>query len=173
MLHRRNVSYNLRKLDSLFLVAIKKPKTYKLANFYAKVAVLEACSWLENCIDKIFEDIYTTKLIVPGNKSDYKYILDRNYGFHYKENVRNKLSQNLFGLIHIEQIERKLNAEQVFNDMRGALGSLKTVRDDLAHEHQSGSAINVQTVAQTKLYFEQAYEGLKLFEKEIKKIKFK
>ena len=54
--------------------------------------------------------------------------------------------------------------------MKAALGNLKTVRNDLAHEHQSGSALTVQTVAQTRLYFDQVYEGLKLFEREIKKL---
>ena len=170
MLPKRNISDNLRKLDKLFLEAMTKPKTYKMANFYAKVAVLEACSWLENCIDKIFEDVYTTKLTVSGNQSDYKKILDHNYGFHYKDNIRGKLAQNLIGLIHIEEIEKKLNVKQAFLDMKAALGSLKAVRNDLAHEHQTGSAVTVQTVSQTKLYFDQAYEGLKLFEREIKRI---
>ena len=172
MLSRRNITYNLKKLDKLFSEAIKRPKTYREANFYAKMAVLESCSWLETYIDRIFEDVYLNELKVQGNLTDYKRILEKNYGFHYKDNIREKLSKNLIGMIHIERIEGKLNKKQKFNNMKGALGNLKSVRNEYAHDHISGAAFTVQTVSLTINNFNQAYEGLKLFEKELKRISF-
>ena len=159
-------------LNNMFLDAIRKPKTYREANFYAKMAVLESCSWIENCIDSIFKDVFQRELMVPGNISDFRQILDRNSGFDYKVNIRNKLSKNLIGIIHIERIENKLLRNQKFIDMRSALSNLKGTRNEYAHEHVSGSAVTVQTVSMTIVYFNQAFDGLKVFEKELKKIKF-
>jgi hypothetical protein len=172
MLDRRGVSHNLRRLERLFNEAIKRPSTYKLANFYSKVAVLEACSWLEICIDKIFEDIYNAQLIDAGNKTDFQRTIDKNYGFHYMNNIRERLSKNLIGLIHIERIELRLNGRVEFNTMKAALGNLKTIRDTFAHDHVSGSALTVHTVTQTISNFSQACSGLRLLERELQRITF-
>ena len=68
----------------------------------------------------------------------------------------------------------RLERKQVFNDMKAAMGSLSSKRDELAHSHtRIGVTPTVQAVDLTKRRLNQAYLGLTILEKELHKIQFR
>lgn len=173
MIPRTEVLANLKRLEKLFNEAILVPRRYREANFYGKLAILEASAWLEQCIEDIFSQLANGKLTVAQNVTFYSDKIDDNHGFSYEKYLRNKLGINLIGLVLIEKMEFTLGGQQKFQDMKAGLRSLTRLRGGLAHTHLTGTAVTVQNVALTITTYKECVEGLKLVERHLKKIKFK
>lgn len=174
MISKIEVVDNLNRLNGLFNSAINNPVTYPEANFYAKLAILEASAWLEQCVEDLYEKIAQPNLSVNINIKSFESTIKRNHGFNYDDYFRNKLLLNLIGLINLEKMESNIASTQKFQDMKGALNSLTLLRGNLAHNHLTGvTTLSVQTVGQTITLFNQAILGLVEIEKYLKKIKFK
>lgn len=174
MISKREVSYNLRRLEKHFDEAIRRPSGHRDANFYGKLAVLEASAWLEQCIEDIFRKLSESYLTVPQHTNLYNEKIKNNHGFNYEKYFKNTLSLNLIGLVLTERMEMNLAIDPKFSKMKAALSSLTILRGNLAHSHLIGGAmLRVQSVTDTIRLFNDASEGLGTVEKYLKKIKFK
>ncbi len=135
MISKTDVQYNLKRLEILFNKSILTPRGYRNANFYGKLAILEASAWLEQSIEDIFSQLSTSKLLVAGNLGFYQNKVHDNHGFNYEKYLRNRLSINLIGLVLTEKMETALGGSIRFQKMKAALISLTTLRGSLAHSH--------------------------------------
>ncbi|MEQ1761534.1 MAG: hypothetical protein ABL984_00175 [Pyrinomonadaceae bacterium] len=102
-------------------------------NFYSKLAILEACGWIEEAMDDVLERSMNYK-IKKSKDVDFvsKKILE-NYGFDYSGNFRKVLTY-ILGLWNIGKMERRLDPLK-FARLVSQLGNLKQVRDSAAHTH--------------------------------------
>jgi len=79
-----NIVQNINELETLFTKSLSRKREF----FYAKLAVLEACGWIEETMDEIMRDYYVNKLLKVSNQNEMRNIVKRNYGFNYDNNFR-------------------------------------------------------------------------------------
>ena len=110
---------------------------------YAKLALLELCGWIEETQDQIIMDYLALKSIEQTVIDKFKKeVIDRNYGFKYKENFRKMLIQTV-GLISLKEIESELetntNNNITLSEVKSLLGNIEKKRNDAAHTHLTGT----------------------------------
>ena len=170
MISRVEITRNLNEINNLYNSArgIKKP------NFFAKLAILEASRWIEECIDKIVLNISNSKLTLLPNKNTYlNEIVKKTSGFEYNRYIRDRLLRTLIGLILTEKIESVLNIDPLFVQMKASSVILSQHRNDNAHVFISGTTPSLIAPSVTIQLFNEIYEGLRVLNRELKKIKFK
>ncbi|MEO8762466.1 MAG: hypothetical protein ABI448_16330 [Bacteroidia bacterium] len=80
MISKSEVVDNLTRLEQLFDNSLLKPTTYHEANYFGKLAVMEASAWLEECVENIYEELASLHLTVEANKKSYKTIIKKIMG---------------------------------------------------------------------------------------------
>lgn len=174
MISKTDVVFTLTKLEVLFDNAILSPLTYPEANYFGKLAVIEASSWLEECVEDMCESLASTNLTVGENTKAFDTFKKNNHGFNYEKYFRNNLLLKIIGLVNIEKLELLIGSTQKFQEMKAALNSLAVLRGGFAHAHLTETtALSVQSVRDTIRLFNQSVTGLTEIEKQLKKIKFK
>ena len=173
MLTTKDVLYNISEINKLYL----KARTTRKCSMYAKLAVLEACGWIEECNDKIFRDFKTTYLTEKINLDFYEEQIKKTNGFKYESYFRARLVQPLIGVVLTEKIEKKIHADSVklaiHKKMLFAIEQLNPLRNDSAHTHTTSSTMSIIAPSLTISYLNDIKIGLVQFKKEIKKIKFR
>ncbi len=155
MITKTSILENLRSLESSY----NRAKTAKLAQFFAKLAILELCGWIEESMDHIVLSCGKKHLKVPSNFGYCeKDIVKRTYGFDYQGNFRVMLIK-LVGLIAVEKIETKMDTT-TREKMIAALSTLKQQRDSEAHTHLKGMTRRINAPSVTIAQFLPVYKGL-------------
>lgn len=155
MLNADVIRDNLRKLDTLY----KKSEGSEEALYYAKLAIIELCGWIEESMDNLLQDHCDKKLKDEQNLAYIKnQVIATNYGFDYNRNFRLMLIK-LVGIIKVENLEAKINKTRFLN-LKSALGNLKQVRDSVAHTYIKGTTINLDAPSSTIKNFNHVYDGL-------------
>ncbi|MFX1521745.1 MAG: endoribonuclease [Promethearchaeota archaeon] len=149
----------------------KNSKTPKEGLFYSKLAILEFCGWIEESMDDIINRCALKHLKKASNIRNVNELISRISGFEYNNHFRIMLIK-LLGIIHIEKLEKRVDQVK-FQQLKSTLGSLKGPRNIQAHTHLKGAMITLDAPSVTKRKFLIVYNGLKEFEGEIKRLKFK
>ena len=151
MVDKTDITNTLNELDLLYN---SQPAQ---AFYYAKLALLELCGWIEQTMDFIIIDNSNIKLSVQANKSLVKdSIVKRTYGFHYDDHFRPMLMK-LIGLIELEKLENNLKATGDFAILSSQLGSLRQSRDKAAHTTIAGATPSFEAPSNIKAYLERIY----------------
>jgi hypothetical protein len=167
MITKQSILHNLNELDRLY----KKSVSIKKSNFYAKLAVLELCGWVEESMDDLIRRCYKRKLISDKNiKFVEDEIIGKTYGFHYDKNFRPMLMK-LFGILVVEKVELRVNSAK-FHIFNSNLGDLKKLRDRTAHTHIKGVTMSIDAPSITTNRYHTIYEGLKDIEDALRRLKF-
>jgi hypothetical protein len=165
MVSKTSILYNLKRLRSLY----DKTTDPKNSLFYSKLAILELCGWIEESMDDLAIKCAKRELKVKGNISFIEgNIIDKTYGFEYKKHFRFML-MSLIGLIALEAIEKRIDQTKLQN-FKSSLGNLRNYRDGEAHTHLKGVTRRLDAPSVTITNFQYVYEGLKCFEKELRKL---
>ena len=166
MVVKKHILENLNNLDNLY----KKSVGAKEPLYYSKLAILELCGWIEISMDDIVRQCAKKNLRNPSNK---KYIEDefinKTHSFGYSTHFRRMLI-GVIGLNFVEKLEQKVDSYK-FGRLRAILGSLKKDRDIEAHEYIKGTTKILDAPSVTKINLPCVYDGLKEFEKALKKLK--
>ena len=164
MVVKKHILSNIKKLDRLYNSSPTIEATY-----YSKLAIIELCGWIGLTMDNIVEHFAKKHIKTQSFKDSFNSLKKNNYGFDYKRNFRKMLSQTV-GLHNMEKLETKINATGNINILDATLDNLKNLRDDAAHTYIDTTK-TYQAPSMTKSQLEQIYPILKVFSKEIKKIK--
>lgn len=145
-------------LNEKYNNALKKEETL----LYAKMAFLEFCGWIEECMDSIALECSSKLLQESGRKHMTEHI-EKNHSFTYLANFR-PLIASIVGLCNLEKIEAEIDLEY----LSSMTGCLKTKRDELAHQ-----SLNVQksidAPSKVKSDLTRMFDELDKFEKQLKK----
>lgn len=168
MVKKTYILKELKKLDKLYCKAIKEGNS-DLEKFYSKLALMELCGWIEQSMDDI---LISFKIKLKEEKNiEYlnKRIIKQNHGFEYHKHFREMLIK-VDGIVGVEKIEKKVNyrKREIFE---GSLGNLKPMRHNHAHTYINGTTARIHIPSESKRYFYEIYDGLKEFEKQLKKTK--
>ncbi len=166
MVDKTQIENNLTQIDALFQKHIWDGE----APYYSKLAILEACGWIEESMDDIAQGCAQKHLKETKNLDFVKKdIIKRTTSFEYDQHFRNMLMR-LVGMINIERLEQMLDLHK-FTQMTSSLSALKQRRDELAHTYIKGTTSTIDAPSLTKNRFLNVYEGLKDIESCINKIK--
>jgi hypothetical protein len=162
-----NIIQNINELETLFTKSLSRKREF----FYAKLAVLEACGWIEETMDEIMKDYYVHKLLNVSNQNEMKGVVKRTFGFGYDNNFR-KMIIYIVGLINTEKIEVVLDNRGILLNLKARLDTLKHYRDEFAHTHtRKGVIPNYPHPTTIKNEINIIFSCLKSYQKELRKIK--
>lgn len=150
---------SVRQNVAVLSKAYENAEEPKLKLFYAKLALLEVCGWIEETIDALVLRHAKYILVTPAEYDRYrKEIVNKQYGFHYKDNIVPMLV-GLFGRSGVNEFESYHNAAKL-EVLKSALGSLKEERNAHAHTHIKGVTRRVMAPSLLQEYFGQVRDGL-------------
>lgn len=166
MIAKTHIQTNLTQINNLY----QKSTSQKHALYYAKLAILELCGWIEESMDEIAWRCANRHLRNSDNlKFVETHIIKRTYSFVYDTHFRNMLIQVL-GIIKLEKLEHNLDPTKL-HLMKSTLDTLKTCRDNEAHTHLKGTTKRLDAPSVTQSRFHLVYDGLKDVEACIRKMK--
>ncbi len=140
------------------------------ATYFSKLALLELCGWIEQCMDDIITDCSNSKLTDVTNKTlVQKIIVEKTFGFHYKDHFRPMLMK-LVGLVQLEQMETRIDASGDLSILASQLGSLKSSRDKVAHTTVTGVTFTYEAPSKMKQYLNKISAILIQFDTELQAI---
>ena len=152
---RTSIQQNLCSLDGLFTSATTPRKSM----FYAKLAILELCGWIEETMDRIVSSCANRMLREQTNRKNVEdNTIGRTYGFEYKEQFRRMLIQ-VIGLRGVERMERCVDATRL-QALKSTLGALKPSRDVEAHTYLIAATRTINAPSVTLKNFKRVYDGL-------------
>ncbi|MBS1940244.1 MAG: hypothetical protein JST38_05150 [Bacteroidetes bacterium] len=149
----------MRQNVAVLARAYKNAKDPKLQLFYAKLALLEVCGWIEETIDGLVLGHAKHILVITAEYERYrKDVVDKQYGFHYKDNIVPMLV-GLFGRTGVSEFESYNNPAK-FEMLKSALSSLREARNAHAHTHLKGVTLTVMAPSLLQEYFVRVRDGL-------------
>ncbi len=167
MIYRGYILKSLKVLEDLYNTSTSANKGL----LYSKTAILELCGWIEESMDVIVITCANRKIKDKAMRAYIKKrVVEKNYGFEYKNNFRYMLCQ-VIGLASIEKLERKVDPRK-FQILCSVLGTLKISRDVEAHTHIKGTTKRLNAPSATKAQFLQVYDGLKEIDDQLKSLGF-
>jgi hypothetical protein len=154
MIAKTYIAENLRRLD----VRHTRTSDPSLGFYFAKLAVLELCGWIEMSMDDMIMRHCGRHIKLTSN---YKFVendvVKRTYGFDYDRHFRLMLIK-LVGVVQTERIESGMNVG-VQTRFKAELQSLKAIRDLLAHTYAKNPP-PIDAPSRTRARFQPVYDGL-------------
>lgn len=164
MIARAYMQDNLSRLDSLF----RRARTSKEALFYAKLAVLELCGWIEESMDDVILRCAMRCLRDPKNRRHVReQVVKRTYGFEYEKHFRAMLTR-VVGLMNVERLESRLDPT-IHARFIATLTTLSSVRNAEAHTHLKGVTKTLNAPSVTIGQFSDVYAGLRAYDAALRK----
>ena len=166
MVAKTYIESTLNELDNLYNQATSQKKVI----YYSKLATIELCGWIEETLDNIVMMHANRHLKENKNK---KYIrndvIQKNYGFHYENNVRPMLLK-LIGIIELEKIEKKLEKTGQLSVLSSQLGTLVKTRNSAAHTHLKGVTRTFNAPSVTLGYFRSIFPIILAIDTELRQL---
>ena len=153
----RNAS--VRQNFAVLSKAYEEASDPKLKLFYAKLALLEVCGWIEETLDTLILRHAKHTLASTSEYDKYKKeVVEKQSGFGYKENIVPMLV-GLIGRVGATEFESHHVAAEL-DVLKSTLGTLKVARNAHAHTHLKGMTVTVMAPSLLKVHFEQVNKGL-------------
>ncbi len=152
----------LNKILDFLDVQYRSAQEPEEALLFAKIAFLEFCGWIEECMDLIALEC-CDKLLESEGQESIKQIVKSNHSFTYKDHF-SPIIARVVGLCNLQHIEK--NIDLIY--LKSMTGSLKSKRDDLAHKPVD-IQLTIDAPSKIKTDFNRMFDELEKFEKELKK----
>ncbi len=166
MVKKTQIQENLNQIEKLY----RKYMGGMRGLYFCKLAIMEACGWIEESMDDIIRGCANKHLREAKNLGLVEEsIIKQTHSFKYDPNFRSMLIQ-VIGIINVEKLEEAVDKYK-FTQMASSLGMLKQRRDDQAHTHIKGTIKTIDAPSWTKNRFENVYKGLKDIESCIRKMR--
>jgi hypothetical protein len=102
MIAKTQIVQTLQSLDARYQTAGSAEE----AQWFAKLAIIELCGWIEESMDEVIRRCSKRHLRVAANQAMCQDdIIGKTYGFEYKKHFRSMLIR-LLGLVAVEQLEQ-------------------------------------------------------------------
>lgn len=129
MLTKGDINRRLKRLNSEYLKALKSSKA-DAPLYFAKLAIIELCGWIEESFDELFTDIAQVKIQDIMIRQQFLKKLTNNFGFSKKHIKR--LTIDLYGFNGYEALEARIDQAK-WIPMLASLDLLTEHRNDVSH----------------------------------------
>jgi hypothetical protein len=167
MVNKTRIQSNLKQIEKLHQKYMSGKRSRR-GEYFSKLAIIEACGWIEESMDNIIKKYANKHLKEEKNYRIIEDFINNTHSFKYDPHFRNMLIQ-IIGVINVEKLERILD-NQKFIRMTSSLGELKQRRDDQAHTYIKGTTRTIDAPSLTIQRLQYVYDGLKDIEISIRKI---
>ena len=162
MITKSYINENLKKMNFCYLSA----RSQKEISFFAKLAVLELCGWIELSMDDVIKAHAKRNHRDEFNIKNIENYVKKNSGFSYEKHFRILLIQ-LLGIVNLERFEKSLNIG-IDIKFQSELNNLHKIRNCLAHTYIKGTTSQLDAPSITLARFEVIWTGLKEYEKRLR-----
>jgi hypothetical protein len=169
----QNVLHNLNKLEDLYQSTRKQQEK----KFYSKLALLEACGWIEETMDAIarkYQSKYIPEMRGTQGNPNYRSVSDKikkTFSFEYDKFI--EMIVAIVGRANVEYIENHISIPLV-NAFKTNLNNLKAKRNDFAHTYiVTNSTITHPSPSTTINDLNQIIVHLKNFDNALNRLRFK
>ncbi len=159
MVKKTRIQSNLNQIEKLYQKYMSDRSRSRRGEYFSKLAIIEACGWIEESMDDIIRGCANKHLKEQKNFRFVEELIGQTHSFTYKANFRNMLIQ-IIGIVNVEKLEQVFD-ERKFTQMTSSLGVLKQRRDDQAHTYIKGTTPTIDAPSWTERRFQYVYEGLK------------
>jgi hypothetical protein len=101
MINKSQIENTLDRIGKLYLTHLSDYQS----TYFAKLAIIESCGWIEESIDNIVLETANKKLKNPDNLIALQKLTQDNHSFRYDPHFRRLLSQ-LLGFMAIERLDK-------------------------------------------------------------------
>ena len=157
------IDATLAHLADRYAESVREPADQHL---YAKLAVIEACGWIEGCMDELILGLSERNLAQPRNRRTVEREVEITYSFSYNKHFRPMLIA-VIGFITVEKLEAALD-ESRFQALKSELGSLKTARDQAAHSFMGPSPPRLDEPKRVQIQLARVRAGLAEIESKLR-----
>ena len=164
MIAKGHILKELNKLNTLYGIVGSQGKNEE-ADFYAKLAFLELCGWVEDSIDDLALRCVKRKGVIQL-LNDFSKKLGYVYGFEYDRHFRSVLFQTI-GAVGLEKVDKKVDSKQRAL-LEAALNGLWQKRKRHAHSSLRRSARYLDAPSVTLGQLGIIYTGLVEYEKKMR-----
>ena len=159
MIAKTEIERTLKGLQHRYRFA----KTKKEPLWLSKLAIIELCGWIEVSIDDLVLRLADKTVVQSSHLNHIKdNIIDKNYGFHYKNHFRNMITCSV-GFEGLEVIESVVNPISKAH-LESELGTLSITRNNLAHTYIKGVAGAIDAPSVSIARFNRIFPALKDYE---------
>ena len=162
MIARSEIDDTLKSLNSKFNKSVEKKEPI----YFAKLAVVEACGWIEAEQDKIILSCARRCFNSGGFRQSCEDKVKANYGFRYAKHFK-PLMRHMIGLKGVERVEGKCN-DLVLEQLKNELDDLADLRNDLAHTQIKGRILTFDAPSLIISRVNVVYRGLQELENSLK-----
>ena len=164
MVKKGSIGKNLKEIEAFY----DQAKSTKKKFYFAKLAVLELCGWLENAQDELIKGSAARCILISTNMDLVNERIKRTYGFEYTGNFRPLLIQ-IVGLSKLERIEGQFDATGSLSKYRSLLSKLKDPRNKVAHNHTTGLMPTIDAPSVVRKDLEELFKYLRELERILKR----
>lgn len=165
MIVKRYIITALKKLDAEYKRALSSSDPL-YATYFAKLAVLEYCGWLEEALDNIVRRAVKGKLTTNSYRQIINSTIENTYGFQFKKHFRPMLIDAL-GIKKVEKIHNKFERSAKISLLTSELEAIKRERDNAAHTWYRNVTVTYQAPSNIIARFNNVYPILKEMYKEV------
>lgn len=168
LINKTYIQKTITQLDGLYQKNIRNRKSL----YFAKLAILEVCGWIEESMDTIVMS-YANRHLIDVQNINYTRgeIIKRTTSFEYDKHFKLMLMR-ILGIILLEKLEMSFDNTK-FTMLKGSLSYLKVRRDEQAHTHIKiipSQPVHIDAPSVTKRHFQNVYDGLKHIESLIRRV---
>lgn len=160
MIIKKHIKKTLIKLNQKYSFSLSSPNPED-ATYYAKLATLEYCGWIEESMDSIVKRSIKGKLQTNTFRQILNYsIIENTHGFQYVKHFRPMLMRAI-GILKMELLENYLISKRQLEILKNELEAVKIDRDDAAHTWINGVTKSYPAPSLTQNRLEQVFPILK------------
>lgn len=167
MIIKKHILTTLRDLNKKYNNALSTNQNDAI--YFSKLALLEYCGWIEECFDTVVRRASKGKLKTDEFERLINEIIDKNYGFQYKQHLRSMLIKTI-GLAKTEKMELDLNKNGDITVFISELSAIKKDRNSAAHTWVKGATKSYPAPSITLGRLEKVYPIIKKLYSEVCKL---
>lgn len=167
MVRKGNIRQNLKEIEELYNAARSARKQF----YYAKLAVLELCGWLEDAMDKLVERSVVRCIKVGADSALIREKVKFTFGFGYDKHFKPLLVQ-IIGLSRLEQVETEFDKSGKLSVFQSTLLKLKDPRNLAAHTYTTGVLPNIDAPSVVTKDLELLFSSLRELERIMKRMRY-
>jgi len=132
MIVKKYIFADLMQFEEMHNHALSLGANPNLPGCYAKLAIIEYCSWIEESFDTIARRSMKQKLASLVFEKKLEAIIKKNHGFTFEGHFIRTM-QNIVGLRSCENLIQELQPHGFYDILEAELERLKTQRNNAAH----------------------------------------
>ena len=166
MVTKEYILKTIERLDRKYNTALEATGVQDDAKFYAKLALLEYCGWLEETFDDVVRNSIRGQLTTQPFQQMFDAIILNTSGFQYQKHFRPMLVRAI-GIVSVEKLELQISQNGELDILKSQLEAVLYSRNDAAHTWIQDTTLTYPAPSLIKNRLETVFPIMQLIDGEI------